>query len=379
MSKAQSKQNSRRGVLICGAYGLGNAGDDAILEAIIRQMRALDPEMPISVLTRRTKETAARYGAHAIYTFNVFGFLNEMRKTRLYINGGGSLIQDVTSRRSLWYYLFNIWAAKKLGNSVMMYGCGVGPVGRKWGRRLTKRVLSGSVDVITLREPFSRDELLGLGVAGPEIVLASDPALSIAPAAEDEVRRELEKIGIDPDGRYICFALRRWPGFMKKARCFTDAANYAYEKHGLTPVFLSINHLNDGEAADLAAAGLQIPCHIIRRPMPPELTIGIMKKMSAVVSMRLHGLIFAAGAGVPLVGISYDQKVTAFLEYIGQELFTELDDVDSEKLRGLIDGALASSGEMSALEQSARRLAETEGRNIEHARRLYFGREGEKP
>ena len=29
---------------ICGAYGRGNAGDDAILEAILQEMRSIDPD-----------------------------------------------------------------------------------------------------------------------------------------------------------------------------------------------------------------------------------------------------------------------------------------------------------------------------------------------
>ena len=66
MSKAGEKQNNRSGVLICGAYGLGNAGDDAILEAIVHQMRTIDPDMPITVLSRRPEEPGARYGVKAI-------------------------------------------------------------------------------------------------------------------------------------------------------------------------------------------------------------------------------------------------------------------------------------------------------------------------
>ena len=59
-----------------------------------------------------------------------------MRRSKLYINGGGSLIQDVTSCRSLWYYLTNIRAAKFLGCKVQMYGCGIGPVVRESHRHL---------------------------------------------------------------------------------------------------------------------------------------------------------------------------------------------------------------------------------------------------
>ena len=49
----------RDGVVICGAYGRGNAGDDAILEAILQEMRSIDPDMPVTVLSKNPKETRA--------------------------------------------------------------------------------------------------------------------------------------------------------------------------------------------------------------------------------------------------------------------------------------------------------------------------------
>jgi polysaccharide pyruvyl transferase WcaK-like protein len=92
--------------------------------------------------------------------------------------------------------------------------------------------------------------------------------------------------------------------------------------------------------------------------------------MSAVVSMRLHGLIFASSRGIPLVGISYDPKVTAFLDYIGQKLYLELEDVDSDRLRSLVSSALSSSEEKARLLIQARRLSSIEKRNTECARKL---------
>lgn len=108
-----------------------------------------------------------------------------MRRSALYVNGGGSLIQDVTSRRSLWYYLFTLRAAKRLGCKVMMYGCGIGPVTRPGGVKRTRKTLNSCVDAITLREPDSIEELRRFGVTQPEIILASDPALTL-PAAPAE-------------------------------------------------------------------------------------------------------------------------------------------------------------------------------------------------
>lgn len=46
LRRASRPRSGRDGVLICGAYGKGNAGDDSILEAIIGQMRDIDPDLP---------------------------------------------------------------------------------------------------------------------------------------------------------------------------------------------------------------------------------------------------------------------------------------------------------------------------------------------
>ncbi|MEG2118883.1 MAG: glycosyltransferase, partial [Pseudoflavonifractor sp.] len=116
-------RTERDGVLVCGAYGRGNAGDDAILEAIVTELRQIDRDMPVWVLSRSPKDTRLTYRVNSIYTFAFPSFLWRMRRTKLYINGGGSLMQDVTSHRSLWFYLFTISAAKLLGNRVLMYGC----------------------------------------------------------------------------------------------------------------------------------------------------------------------------------------------------------------------------------------------------------------
>ncbi len=110
-----ARQGRRDGALVCGAYGRGNAGDDAILEAIVTELRQMDPDLPVWVLSRNPDDTRLTYRVNSIYTFAFPRFLWRMRKTRLYINGGGSLMQDVTSHRSLWFYLFTISCGQAAG------------------------------------------------------------------------------------------------------------------------------------------------------------------------------------------------------------------------------------------------------------------------
>lgn len=363
-------KKERDGVVICGAYGRGNAGDDAILEAILQEMRTIDLDMPITVLTKDPKATRLAYRVRTAGRMDIFTWEKAMHHAALYINGGGSLIQDVTSRRSLWFYLHNIQAAHKAGCKVQMYGCGIGPVLREQHRKLAARVLNACVDVITLREPDSQKELQSMGVTRPEVLLTADPALTLPAASDDEIDSVLLRAGIPPHGNYLCFALRNWKGFESKAPLFGQAAKYAYETYGLTPVFAAVEKHLDPGAGRLAAAGLDIPHYFLDDAGSAGTIIGALSRMQAVVSMRLHALIFAAGQGIPLAGVVYDPKVSSFLRYIGQENFADLDALTPDLLKSMIDRVAAAPISPEEQEAAVRKLRQTEQVNVETARRL---------
>ena len=363
-------KKERDGVVICGAYGRGNAGDDAILEAILQEMRTIDLDMPITVLTKDPKATRLAYRVRTAGRMDVFTWEKAMHHAALYINGGGSLIQDVTSRRSLWFYLHNIQAAHKAGCKVQMYGCGIGPVLREQHRKLAARGLNACVDDITLREPDSQKELQSMGVTRPEVLLTADPALTLPAASDDEIDSVLLRAGIPPRGNYLCFALRNWKGFESKAPLFGQAAKYAYETYGLTPVFAAVEKHLDPGAGRLAAAGLDIPHYFLDDAGSAGTIIGALSRMQAVVSMRLHALIFAAGQGIPLAGVVYDPKVSSFLRYIGQENFADLDALTPDRLKSMIDRVAAAPISPEEQEAAVRKLRQTEQVNVETARRL---------
>ena len=338
------RQRKRDGVLICGAYGKRNAGDDAILRAIVMQMKDVDEDIPIYALSRRPRETRLHYRIGACHTFNIFKFLRIMRHTRLYISGGGTLIQNVTSGRSLTYYLSNIRWAHRTGNYVMMYGCGIGPVSGAWSRRRAARVIDRCVDMVTLRDQSSLDELKRMGVSRPEIRLTADPALLLQPCGEREARAVCLASGLQEGQRYVMFVPRPWAHFSRHAKEFAAAAEYAYEKHGLIPVLFALEPDTDQAAVEQVARDIHCPKVLIQAPENSSAILSLMQRMEAVVSMRLHALVFAAGQGVPLVGVVYDPKVSGFLDYMGQKNYVELDALTAQKLQAMLGTALAQSG-----------------------------------
>ena len=370
LRRHRRRSSARDGVVICGAYGRGNAGDDAILEAILQEMRSIDPDMPITVLSKDPRSTRLTYRVRAVHRSNFLAWHAAMWNSRLYINGGGSLIQDVPSRRSLWFYLANIRAAKRAGNRVQMYGCGIGPVTRESHRSLAAKIINKYVDVITLREPDSMEELESFGVQRPEILLCSDPALVLAAPSELDVDAYLTKHGLDPQGKYICLMLRTWYGFDSKTQALAACADWAYRELGLTPVFLSLNIFHDSVAAQRVAQHMKAPYHILDDWAEPELLVGLLGKMDVVVSMRLHGLIFSSLSGAPLVGVSYDPKIESFLRYLGSGSCIGLGDVTEDALRRLIQEAVDSLPRREELRAKAQRLKDVERGNIQAVARL---------
>ena len=368
-TEARTKNGGRYGALVCGAYGMRNAGDDAILSAVVSELRSIDPERPISVLTRLTTETARSCGVSAVHSFDLPRILRTMRRCELFVNGGGSLIQDVTSTRSLLYYLFMLRAAHRRGCRVMMYGCGVGPVRRDANRRRAGRVINGCVDAITLREAHSLGELERYGVTKPAVTVASDPALSLAPAAPDAVDEAAAVLGMEPGASYFCLCVRRWQGMRGNLPLFAAAADYAHDRYGLRPLLLCINPQQDAEVNERLRELIRADCLTVTEPLAPDVMIGLMERMSLVMSMRLHLLIFAASRAVPLAGISYDPKVAAFLDYIAQDSCLDYGALrDASQLTALVDAAV--SADRAALRARTEEIVAVEHRNVEVAKRL---------
>ncbi|MEG2570535.1 MAG: glycosyltransferase, partial [Clostridia bacterium] len=184
----ESEKKKRAMITICGSYGRGNAGDDAILSALKGEFSEIEKDVRICVMSRNPKSTKKIYHIRSVFTFNIFKMAGSMLKSHLYVNGGGSLIQDSTSSRSLYFYLFTLIAARILGCDVMMYGCGIGPVRGKTNRRIAAWVINHTATSITLRDPGSGEELTRMGVIRPQITLAADPTLNLAPASDEVVK-----------------------------------------------------------------------------------------------------------------------------------------------------------------------------------------------
>ena len=68
--------------------------------------------------------------------------------------------------------------------------------------------------------------------------------------------------------------LRTWYGFEEKAAAFAACADYAHQRYGLTPVFLSLNIFHDSSAAQKVVPYMKAPYHIWMTEQNPSCSSG---------------------------------------------------------------------------------------------------------
>ncbi len=331
--------NSKRttDVVISGYYGFHNSGDDSILSAIIEGMRKRCPNVEITVLSKVPEETAKLYNVRSIDRFNYIDIFRELRKTKLLISGGGSLIQDVTSSKSLYYYLMIMGLAKFCGAKVMLYANGIGPVAKARNLWCVKKVIN-KVDMITLREKSSRQELDGIVDPNIPAFVTADPVFALENGDEKAVMEAISRSGVPAGKDFFVIAVREWKkndkDFKEKIAAFAERV---YEKHGLIPLIVAMQDVFDrGISAEIAEL-IKVPCGVLETGLSPRVILGVVGRSKLVLGMRLHTLIYAAKNCVPAIALDYDPKVNAVVDTLEHGFVMKVEDIDVEKLVSFAD------------------------------------------
>ena len=319
-------------VAVSGYYGCGNAGDEAVLagirEAFVRQA---DSRVRLVVFSQNPAATLEMHGLPAVERMSLTALRSTLKQSDLLISGGGSLLQDTTSMRSLLYYLWVVRLAYAHRVPVMFYAQGLGPFRRPLSRALV-RLVANRADYITVRDEPSLRLLNTLGVRRPPVEQTADPAFALSPAAPEAVDALFRAENLPRDEPLIGVALRPWGGSGESpVDSYAQLLLDLHRRTGQRVVLLPMQTPGDVVFSETVAALTRDPTAfpVIRNVYPPAVLLGLVARMQAVVAMRLHTLIFAARAAVPPFALSYDPKV--------ENLMRGLDLADSlEHWRGFV-------------------------------------------
>lgn len=338
-------------IVISGYYGFNNVGDEAVLFSMLRTLRSQKPDLKITVLSQEPEKTARTYGVQAVNRWNLKEIWQALRQCDLLISGGGSLLQDVTSSRSVMYYLGIVQLAKLMGKKVFFYAQGVGPISRRLSQEAIKRVVN-KVDLITVRDEESKKLLLELGVTKPEILVKADAVMGLYAKEMDRQQgiKYLEKNDVQlGEGAppIIGISVREWHQFQGYKKALAAVGDQLVQK-GYQVVFLPFHFPDDIAPSREIAKMMEEPAVVIRDELGVVEMLGCLSAMHLLIGMRLHSLIMASVMGVPILGISYDPKVDAFMKSVGQPVVGRVETLDAGVLAEEVKKILVSREETLA-------------------------------
>lgn len=319
-------------VVICGYHGFANSGDEALLKAMIDILTKKYPDISITVLSMHPESTEKLYNVKSVYRYNLLKIYKLFKKSDLFIFGGGSLLQDVTSKRSLWYYLTILNIALKTGIKVMLYGNGIGPLIHEKSQIKTAKCLN-KVDLITLRDDLSDKLLAQIGVNKPPIHITADPAFTLRFDNLPGNDTLIAEAGIPHNCLYAVIAIREWKSTTTDFNSvIADFCDDLYYRHGITSLFLPMQYKQDELVSREIISKMKCKGYMIERPLEINEVFSLIGHSALSLGMRLHTLIYATTLGVPVIALSYDPKVTAFMQSVHQPLCLDVDKLTTDAL-----------------------------------------------
>lgn len=292
--------------VLCGYYGMGNAGDEALLMTLLQML----PESvePI-VLSGNPQATKKQYGVTSYYRKSTLALLRVLQQSDVFIWGGGSLMQDSTSIASPIYYASMMALAQQRGLKTIAWAQGIGPLNKSLTRWLTKQVLLGC-NAISVRDRASAELLNSWQI---DSVIAPDPvwALASKPAVGLKYSSDLDK-----DLDKVAIILRSHP-LLTEARLQTliEAIQDFQLKSNCFILLIPFQPAQDEAISQKIAAQLKQNYHVLLIRDPQELK-GLFKEVKMAIGMRLHSLIMAAAEGCNCFALSYDPKVSQLMAEI---------------------------------------------------------------
>lgn len=331
--------------VLCGYYGKGNGGDEALLAALLQM---LPENITPLVLSGNPKQTHDRYKVQTCDRMAPIRVWQALRQSDVLIWGGGSLMQDVTSAASPIYYGGLMGLAQQFGLKTIAWAQGIGPLKRPLTRAIARRVFTDCT-AVSVRDRASEGLLSDWQVP---CRLAPDPvwALDAIP---------VEGLWDLPAPR-VAVTLRSHPQLTPDRLACLTRALIDFQLATQTCILL----VPFQKSQDLAIAELikpQLPgvSQILMLEDPRQLK-GLFRGVEMAIGMRYHSLIMAAAQECRCFAISYDPKVNRLMEELAMpgwnleqlpddsnlicqtwlECYANGDALSQEQIQSLVDEAL---------------------------------------
>ncbi|WP_199616801.1 polysaccharide pyruvyl transferase CsaB [Paenibacillus alkalitolerans] len=347
-------------IVISGYYGFRNSGDEAVLHAILTALREEGEKQgaditPV-VLSANPEETARLHGVESAHRMRPGALTAAIRGADALISGGGSLLQDVTSAKSIPYYLGVMKLAQWFGKRTFVYAQGIGPVIRKGLFGPMIRSAFDRCKYVSVRDRESKELLVSYGLSAHSVNVVPDPVMGLGMARNERAEAvDIPTVGV---------SVRFWREDRNDLDTIAAGLALLLQRSDARVTFLPFHLPSDAAAsryvadklAELGADKERI--HMHEGAEHPSDMLKEVSRCDALIGMRLHSLIYAATAFVPPIGVSYDPKIDQFLRRLGEAPAGSTESLSAEVLADLALDRISAIGRNNAWVEEKRETIE---------------------
>ncbi len=287
--------------VLCGYYGMGNGGDEALLASLLQMLPSYVTPVVLSGTPQQTRD---RYGVETIDRKDFRALWSALKQSQVFIWGGGSLMQDATSLASALYYAGLMKLAQVMGLTTIAWAQGIGPLKRPLTRWIARHTFAGCTG-ISVRDCGSAALLNRWQLP---FTLAPDPVWALESTAVKGLW--------DLPAPRVAVSLRSHPLLTPSRLENLTQALVNFQKATQTCVLLvPFQATQDLVIAQQIQPQLTGPSQILQLQDPHELK-GVFRGVEMAIAMRLHGLIMAAAEECRCFALSYDPKVSQLMQEV---------------------------------------------------------------
>lgn len=320
-------------ILVSGYYGYNNIGDEAILKGLVDGITEIS-DAELVVLSKNPDWTTEKYGVKAVNRSKISDIISNIKQTDMLLSGGGSLLQDVSSSKSIIYYLGILKLAQLFKKKTFIYSQGIGPIGNPLNRFLTKRILN-KVDYLNVRDRKSEKYLKSLHVK-KEIQVTTDTVFGIKKPKLDKGLSILEGIGLRKDAVNVGMIVMDWKDYgQRTAEEFIKTIEKVKAQRDVNIILIPFFYHKDLKIETEIYEKIEkkfYNIYLVKEYLHVNDYLSLIGNLDICVSMRLHGLIFSTLMGVYPIGISYDPKIDGFMKELDREQKHYVDTFNSSDL-----------------------------------------------
>ncbi|RMF05870.1 MAG: hypothetical protein D6768_00365 [Chloroflexi bacterium] len=359
---SQSKKTLK--VCVLGNFSGRNAGDNAILGNLVRDVSALYPNVHFLVPTINPKFVEQSFGdrvsiqgvslmpwALSVKIFGLPVFRAVLGSDLVLVTD--NILFDMKLFNPLFNYLSTLSLvlpmAKKRGIPVVLYNMSLGPVSTPAGTWCMKRVIN-SVERIILRDQQSKDLLDRLNVSLPPVDFGADSALNTEFCSAERLQEIVAAKGLftNPNGT-IGFNVNVYLDQYLKHGARSDTKPFIQMISGAidqvideldVDILFFVTQVMDIRVTNAIIDNIKNKQRIktiTNKEYSFEELTAVMSKLLLMVAMRTHALILASSAGTPVAGIISYPKTTGYLKTIGQgQWIINFEDLETDRLFDLV-------------------------------------------